>query len=304
MSDRRASELAAAMTERIRSWPLERAAGHGFELMVDDEHAAARRRAQARTVLLAEHVLAGTAELTGGRVVVMKGVEVAQLYPAIVHRPFRDVDLLVDDARTLWDRYVERGYRSRPSRRADIDHHHLPALVAPVGRIGLEIHLRPNTPGWAEIDPAWVIETAEPSRTGIGGVWRPRDDVHAVLLALHAWKGGFTRQRDLYDAVLLAAASEIPVERTAGQLGLGRCWAWTLRFAEALILDRADRRTRAMASALLPHRAGVTDRKRVRLVAPYLVAGPVRVTRGHLAERRLGKEARGDGASSVSPPAL
>jgi Uncharacterised nucleotidyltransferase len=302
MRDRRAVELAEAMTDRIRTWPLERASGHGFELMIDDEHAAARHRAQARTVLLAEHVLVGAAELTASRVVVMKGVEVAQLYPAVVDRPFRDVDLLVDDARGLWDRYVDRGYRSRPSRRADIDHHHLPALAAPAGRIGLEIHHRPNTPGWADIDPAWVIETAEPSRTGIAGVWRPRDDVHAVLLALHAWKGGFTRQRDLYDAVLLAASSEIPVERTAGQLGLGRCWAWTLRFAEALILDRADLRTRAVTGAVLPRRAGVTQRKRVRIVAPYLVAGPVRVTRGHLAERRLGKAARAVGPGQMQSP--
>ena len=59
-------------------------------------------------------------------VVLMKGVEAAQLYHAPVQRPFRDLDILVPDAQDLWQDYRERGYRPSPRRRIDIDHHHLP----------------------------------------------------------------------------------------------------------------------------------------------------------------------------------
>jgi hypothetical protein len=224
--------------------------------------------------------------------VLMKGLEVAQLYPACTYRPFRDVDLLLAGPDRLWEDLVARGFRSSPKRRYDIDHHHLPALVAPRIDVGVELHHRPNVPPWSGISTQLVLDTAEPSRTGAPGLLRPRDDIHALLMAMHCWKGGFVRIRDLFDALLLAEASVLPVERTARELGLERFWTWTRRFADAELFGNATRRTRSVARVLLPEVATRSKRTRSRLLAPYLVKGPMRVTRAHLDDYRLGRAAR------------
>jgi hypothetical protein len=284
-------DLADELTAAIRQLPRQHAIDHGFGLMLDDDGAPDRRRAQARTTLLAEHLLTQSIAGWSDRVVLMKGLEVAHLYPSLIARPFRDVDVLVNNADTLWEHCVNDGYCQRPNRRADIDHHHLPALRAPFGGIGLEVHHRPNTPGWASIEADLILDTAEPSRTGIQGIWRPRDDIHALLMALHGWKGGFTRQRDLYDAILLAAVSTIPIEETAREFNLHRCWRWTVRLAEHAILGRSTVNA-TLANYVLPRNGGIQDRRRVRLASPFLVANPVRVTQGHYREFQLGRAAR------------
>jgi len=225
--------------------------------------------------------------------VLMKGLEVAQLYPAPTYRPFRDVDLLLPDPDRLWSELAGRGFRSNPKRRYDIDHHHLPALVAPRGDVGLELHHRPNVPTWSGISTELVLDTAEPSRTGTPALLRPRDDIHALLMALHCWKGGFVRVRDLFDALLLAEASAVSVDSTARSLGLGRFWTWTRRFAESELFGHATTRTRAVARLVVPQVASTrSQRTRSRLIAPYLVKGPVRVTRAHVDDYRLGRAAR------------
>lgn len=280
------------MLEHVATWPVERREAHGFGLMYGEPDAlTVRRRAHARTVLTAESVLIDLSQRSA-RVVVMKGLEAAQLYASPVRRPFRDLDLLVADPQELWDTYHDLGYRPSDRRRSDIDHHHLPALAAPNGRLGIEFHIRPNVPAWACVPSALVLETAEPSRTGIEGIMRPRDDLHALLMALHCWKGGFTRLRDLFDALLFASQSQVPVDRTAATLGLGRVWRWTVRFAESELLGLSTPLTRAASRAVLPRRAGLTDRKRTRILSPFLAVDPVRALRGHAIEYRLGREAR------------
>ncbi|MBA2282231.1 MAG: nucleotidyltransferase family protein [Acidimicrobiia bacterium] len=294
MTEARApGELLELVGAHIATWAPVVRQRHGFDLLVGDATELARqRRQQARTVLVSEAVLADLGATGAGPVVLMKGLEVAQLYPALTHRPFRDVDVLVRDAPALWQRYVDAGYRPNPRRRVDIDHHHLPALAAPHGPVGVELHHRPNLPAWVQIDAERFFETAQPSRTGIEGVRRPRDDLHALLMAMHGWIGGFARLRDLLDALLLASVSAVPVAETAAELGLRRFWTWTERIAEAELLGRASPLTRGVTRALVPRRAGRSARTRTRVLAPYLVANPIAVTRGHAADYRLGREAR------------
>ena len=137
-----------------------------------------------------------------------------------------------------------------------------------------------------------MLETAEPSRTGIEGISRPRDDLHALLVAMHGWNGGFTRLRDLLDAVLLASVSSVPVAETADRLGLGRFWRWTLRLAESELFGYRSTMARIVARAVVPRDLTIVAEKRSRMIAPYLVAGPIRVTRGHFQELRQSREAR------------
>ena len=232
----------------VRKWDSSLQESHGFGLILGDPQQVHRRR-----MLHARTMLAGEAELqrlsASHPAVLMKGLEVAQLYPMPIQRPFRDLDLLVRNARDVWQRYVDFGYRRNPNRRVDIDHHHLPALATPSGAVGIEFHLRPNVPAWARIPTEMIFATAEPSRTGVAGLQRPRDDLHALLLALHCWKGGFGRLRDLLDALLLSNASEVPVEETAAQLGLAGLWRWTLRFADDRLFGHGSSASRASATS-------------------------------------------------------
>ena len=265
---------------------------HGFDLLFGAADQLDRgRRAHARHVLVGRHLLRDQVEAHAGPIVLMKGLEVAMLYPSPVQRPFRDLDVLVRDPRVRWDRLVDKGFRSNPTRRLDIDHHHLPALEDTTGTLGVEFHHRANIPLWASIPTEFIIDTAEPSRTGIDGVLRPRDDVHALLMAMHCWEGGFTRLRDLFDALLLAASSEVPVEATAESLGLRRFWRVTERLAESQVLGEPARRV-PLQRWIVPTKPGIDQRTKSRLIAPYTVCNPLRVTAAHARALRLSREAR------------
>lgn len=288
-----AGELFERLREAVTTWTPDRRHRAGFELSVGDPDEVQRgRRAQARSILVAETILDELCTRVEQPVVLMKGLEVAQLYPAPTHRPFRDVDVLMQDPTPVWHDLVGRGYRKSPRRRFDIEHHHLPALVPPYGVVGIELHHRPNVPRWGHIPVGLIFDTAEPSRTGIPGLQRPRDDVHALLMAMHCWKGGFARVRDLFDALLLASVSPVPVGDTAEDLGLQRFWQLTVRLSEAVLFGTSTRATRSLVRLLVPQAPSRSQSTRARLFAPYLVKDPVRVTRSHLADYRLGRDAR------------
>ena len=160
-----------------------------------------------------------------------------------------------------------------------------------MGPIGLDLHSRPNSPIWQTLDPELILETATSSRTGIEGILRPRDDLHALILAMHAWKAGFTRLRDLHDTVLLAATSSTDVADTAEDLGLGRFWRWTMKITDTLLTDRRAM-SPSLARLILPRNPGRRDHRRVRVVSPLLVTSPVQVARGLVTEYRIGQRAR------------
>lgn len=292
------AEIGRKLHSEIDTWPYVLQATHGFKLMTGDEPDLENRRiAQARTVLVAQNLLEQLGISDSAPVVLMKGLEIAYLYPNVVERPFRDLDVLVRDPKTLWDTLVSAQYRPTPKHPLDIDHHHLPALEHPAGFLGVDLHHRPNVPGWVSIDPDLIFATAEPSRSGIPGILRPRDDLHALLIALHCWKSGFARLRDLYDALLLEAVSDRPVQDVASELGLARLWTATTQLAHALLLGEHNKATRTLDRVIDIRRLGRHGNKRTRLIAPYIVAGPVRVSRGHLRDYRIGNEAR----SSLTP---
>lgn len=278
--------LAAEIAARLPHIDAQRAFDHGFHLFGAGDAARDGRRRQAQTTLLAEHTVASLVPKIIGPALLIKGLEVAQLYPAPHWRPFRDVDLMVADADAAWDACRAVGYLNRPDDPDLPTLHQRPPLLTPDRRLGVDLHARPNTPGWASVDPDFIRETAQPSRTGIPGVQRPRDDVHALLMALHSWKASFSRQRDLFDAVLLASHSDVPVDETAASLGLGRFWAWTVRAAEALLVGGSSGSAKAVRF-LAAEADDVSKRRRSRVLLPFLVVDPLRAARGTASDLRL-----------------
>ncbi len=293
MTERRTPEqLFELLTRHVGAWSPQRQQSHGFDLLFgDDDRLKADRRYHARRVLVGQHILGQQVAQHSSPMVLMKGLEVAQLYPNQLQRPFRDLDVLVRDARVRWDELVAQGYWQNPKRRLDIDHHHLPALADPTGMLGVELHHRPNVPGWATIPTELIFDTAQPSRTGVEGVLRPRDDVHALLMAMHCWKGGFTRQRDLFDAMLLAAHSDEGVEAMAASLGLRRFWRVTTRLAESVLFADDSKRV-PMQRWIIPTANGIHQRARSQIVAPYLAVNPLRTSVTHARAWRAGRRLR------------
>jgi hypothetical protein len=301
-------DLLSAVVEHVGQWPAYRRDDHGFGLLCGSApELAERRRHHARKILLTTATLEQLASRTEEPMVIMKGLEVAQLYSSPLHRPFQDLDLLVLDPERHWHDAVTLGYRPSPYRRMDIDHHHLPPLAHPAGGLGVEFHIRPNVPGWMGLDRALIFDTAVASRLPIANVLRPRDDIHALLLAGHCWKGGFARLRDLLDALLLSSSSGALLNATNYELGLDRFWEWTVKLAEAELLGQSSLRSSLMRRALRLDRPSRRQRKFARVVAPYFVSNPMRVTRVHMADHRLGRAARagrnpnGHGLEAGSP---
>jgi hypothetical protein len=293
VTERRApEELFELLGRHVGSWPYEKVQSHGFELLFGDEARLNKdRRFHGRRVLVARHLLGDQCAHHEGPVIVMKGLEVAMLYPRPIERPFRDLDVLVANPQERWDRLIAQGCRHNPQREGIDDHHHLPALADPTGTLGIELHRRPNVPGWAKVPSELVFETAQPSRTGIDGVLRPRDDVHALLLTMHCWKSGFTRLRDLFDATLLAATSDHDAEETARSLGLRRVWNLSMRLADSTLFG-VESRASGLERWMTPRSPGVKDRRRIRLMSPYLAVNPVTVTVSHARDVLFSRRAR------------
>ena len=199
----------------------------------------------------AAFALAASAHLTRARaavdgpLLVVKGPELAALYPEPSLRIARDLDLVVPDpvaaqAALLAAGFVEAGDPELYGRAA----HELP-LAWPGLPVEVEVHARPNWPPWLEAPPASeLLDGAIPSASGVDGVLAPVPEKHLLVVAAHAWMHGpVQRLRDLLDVALLGTeADRAEAGRLAGAWGLGRLWRTTAAIADALFLDEPEPR--------------------------------------------------------------
>src|SRR4029450_13299262 len=86
--------------------------------------------------------LAGAA--VAGPIVLMKGPEVAALWPTPQSRPYSDVDLLVEDAAEAQRALLAAGLRPVGDPGLYVDIHHLRPLLAPGLAVAVEVHDRPK----------------------------------------------------------------------------------------------------------------------------------------------------------------
>lgn len=187
---------------------------------------------------LASLVLDRVRAASSGPVVIMKGIEVASRYPRPSTRPFRDLDLLVEDAPRVQQELLDAGFvRAGFDDAYYADRHHLTPLVWPEIPIAVEVHRRPEWPGWGRApSPEELIAAAVPAACGVDGIAAPPPGWHAVLLAAHAWsEAPLRRLLDLVDAAVLAAPCERDeIAAVAERWGVGGMWATTIAAADAL----------------------------------------------------------------------
>jgi hypothetical protein len=199
---------------------------------------AAEERIASLAALIADPVLRRIRDVGDGPLVLLKGPEVAALYPRNGRR-FRDIDVLVPNADGLHRALREHGFVEMETSFEHDEHHHLTPLRWPTVPLYVEVHSSPNWP--PDFQPpslAEILEASVPSVVGIEGISAPSRLHHALLLAAHAWRHEPLKTlRDLVDVAVLSA-DEDPAElqSVAASWGLGRVWDTTRRATGSLFL--------------------------------------------------------------------
>jgi hypothetical protein len=184
--------------------------------------------------LVARPLLERIASVYGGPMILLKGPEVAGLYPQPEMRPFGDLDLLVEDAVAAQRALRAAGFEEL---HLPIAIHHLQPLWSPGLPLPVEIHSRLH---WIESMPApsvrELFDVAEPSRVAVAGIGALPPEHHVLVLAVHSWAHEpLRRLRDIVDiALALSHADSAEVERLARRWELTRLWQTTRRAVESL----------------------------------------------------------------------
>jgi Uncharacterised nucleotidyltransferase len=194
-------------------------------------------RAASLAFLTAAPLVARIRESCDGALILLKGPEVAYLYPSHARR-FVDVDILAHRPVDVYESLLAAGFVHAPEpEELGDDHHHLPPLKWPTLALAIEVHASPNwMPGTHPAPLGEIFEAAQPSALGIEGVYAPSPLHHALILASHAWRHApLDTVRDLVDvAAMTACADAEDVTRTAAAWRMDRVWKQTARAVDAL----------------------------------------------------------------------
>jgi Uncharacterised nucleotidyltransferase len=242
-------------------------------------------RAAAVNAMLTRFILGKARSAYDGALIVMKGPEVAAHYPVPSDRPFRDLDLLVEDAEAARRALIAAGFAEFGDLAAYAGLQHLPPLIWPGTPLVVEVHRRPSQPYWlAPVSAENIFRTAVPSAMGVPGVLAPEPATHAVLLAAHSWTHDpLGSAGQLLDAAaLLASADRRRASAFASALGWEQMWNTTL----AVMDDVVGGTHRSLAPKLWArHLLDVRERVVVenhiaRLAAPLWSLPAIDVPRG------------------------
>ncbi len=240
-------------------------------------------RIAALAVATAPMLVGRLRELLEGPMVVLKGPEAAALYPPPTLRPFKDIDLMVQDAEAAQRALVAAGFEEVGDPRLYEAIHHLRPLRPPGHLLLVELHERPNVLPWmTPPSAAELMERAVPSVTGVDGVGALHPLDHALVLAVHGWvHSPLRRALDLVDAAASAdAVDRAELERAARRWSMLRVWRTTARAADHVLLGERRRppwTLRTWAHALPGVREQtVMERHLERIVSPFAALPPHR----------------------------
>jgi hypothetical protein len=160
-------------------------------------------------------------------VLVLKGPEVAALYPEHTMRTYGDLDLLVSDLVSAERRLIDAGFAElMPDRKLDGHHHDSPLGFSGMALM-IELH---RDPGWLSwLTPpsnGELMRTALPSATGVDGALALPPGQQALFLASHAWRHGpYTSLIHLIDIELARQQTDpLAIEALARRWGIERVW--------------------------------------------------------------------------------
>jgi len=198
-------------------------------------------RSAALIALAAPAVLAQIRKAWDGKILLLKGPEVAAHYPSPRLRGYGDLDILVDDADGLYRTLERIGFVPVGNPKLFEDIHHLRPLALPGLAVPVEIHTRVKwLDGFEPPDVGRLLAESIPSATQFPGVDAPSSAYHVLVLAAHSWAHEpFRRLRDVLDIACVRAASDDgEVERLARDLGVARLWSATSAVVDAVLDGR------------------------------------------------------------------
>ncbi|HVA30715.1 MAG TPA: nucleotidyltransferase family protein, partial [Gaiellaceae bacterium] len=157
-------------------------------------------------ILAAEDILRRVRAVVDGPIVLIKGLEVALLYPDPVLRPFGDLDLLVPDAAAAQQALLDEGFEEVMDAELFIDIHQERPVMLPGSPLAIEVHKWTKWPDFLQPPPLdELFAVAVESRSGVPGIQSLPDAHHAVVVAAHAWTHGpLNNARQLLDVAILA----------------------------------------------------------------------------------------------------
>ncbi len=269
ISDLRHHKLQLIAASRMRARRVE----------VPEELRRAERHAAA-IALSATPLIRRVRAATDRPMIVMKGPEAAALWPSPRLRPWKDLDLLVEDAEAFQAELLAAGFVEIGDPVDYEDSHHLRPVAHPAVPVSVEVHRRPKWP--TRRTPAFdeIAAEAVPSVLDVPGVLAPSAAHHAVLMAGHAWEHDpLSRVGLLADIAAIALeADPDDIDAAARAWGVSRIWSVTESAIDRLLLDR-----RRASRSRIWHRHLYETRERTvfeghieRLVGP-VAAAPVTV---------------------------
>lgn len=197
-------------------------------------------RATSLAAAMASPLLRQVREICEGRLVVLKGPELAQYYPASA-RHFSDLDVLSLDAPRAHRSLVAAGFTvdaGKPDARQ-----HLPVLSPPTLPLQIEVHRHVKWPLMAGPPPPVdeIVEASVPSALGIDGILAPNRVHHSLILAAHAWEHRPLRcLRDLLDiAVMSEGVDARELSRTAARWNIGPIWRTSRNAVDSIFYGRS-----------------------------------------------------------------
>jgi hypothetical protein len=243
------------------------------ETLLQEEKAAKMKN------LIAPQVLARARAAYDGPMLVLKGTEVAALYPGRA-RMLVDLDVLVPDAAAAREGLLASGFvRAERVKEVSPAFYHLSALELPGLPLPIELHKNFRSPlGLSSPPNEALFEAAVPASANVPGLLAPAPAHHAILLAGHAWaEHPLERLRDFIDVAVMAAKVDAhELSRTAAEWGWTRVWRTTERTIDWLFGDGPKpRATRILARHLDSLREPTSSELRLRhWLSPFWAARP------------------------------
>jgi Uncharacterised nucleotidyltransferase len=192
----------------------------------------------ALTAVAAPALLERVRESCDGPLLLVKGPEIACRYPDPALRRFKDLDVIVPDARAVQRALLAAGFVEVGDPALYEDIHHLRPLQWPTLPLLVEVHDRAKWPeGFKPPRLDELLAVAGPCALGVEGVVALPPAFHAPVVAAHAWAHvPLWRLRDVVDVAAVAdgePATEL--DRVAGRLGVARLWRTTARAIESVL---------------------------------------------------------------------
>ena len=240
---RRVDELIdrAPSTDDLRSHRLEPLAARHFRRIGRDvpDDFVAEERGAAVASLAAPLLLERVRAVYDGPAIILKGPEVAAVYPDPSLRRYADLDVLVADAPAVHRALLDAGFEQVGDPRLYVDIHHLRPLAVSEIPLHIELHTAPKwVDGRAAPSAAELFAETIPSST-TDGMLTLAPGAHALVLTAHSWAHEpLRRLRDMIDIAAIAADADLDeVDRRAADWGIQRLWRTTIAAVDSLFYD-------------------------------------------------------------------